>query len=38
MGDLDPGNDRGQVLLDTITPRYLIAAADHGVTEMLDLF
>ncbi len=38
MGDLDPGNPRGQVLLDTITPRYLIAAADHGVTEMLDLF
>ena len=23
MGDLDPGNDRGQLLLDTITPRYL---------------
>jgi aminoglycoside/choline kinase family phosphotransferase len=38
MGDLDPGNDRGQVLLDTITPRYLVAAADHGVTDMLDLF
>jgi aminoglycoside/choline kinase family phosphotransferase len=38
MGDLDPGNDRGQLLLDTITPRYLIAADDHGVTDLLDLF
>ena len=38
MGDMDPGNERGQLLLDTITPRYLVAAADHGVTEMLDLF
>ena len=38
MGDLEPGNERGKLLLDTITPRYLIAADDHGVTEMLDLF
>ncbi len=38
MGDMDPGNDRGKSLLDTVTPRYLIAADDHGVTEMLDLF
>ena len=38
MGDMDPGNARGQLLLDTITPRYLVAADDHGVTEMLDLF
>jgi hypothetical protein len=38
MGDLDPGNERGQLLLDTITPRYLIAADDHGVIDMLDLF
>ncbi|HVV35126.1 MAG TPA: phosphotransferase [Acidimicrobiales bacterium] len=38
MGDMDPGNERGQLLLDTITPRYLIAADDHGVNEMLDLF
>ena len=38
MGDMDPGNERGQLLLDTITPRYLVAADDHGVTEMLGLF
>lgn len=38
MGDLEPGNERGRVLLDTITPRYLTAASDHGVAEMLDLF
>lgn len=38
MGDMEPGNDRGQLLLDTITPRYLIAASDHAVTEMLELF
>jgi hypothetical protein len=38
MGDMDPGNDRGQLLLDTITPRYLVAADDLGVVEMLDLF
>lgn len=38
MGDVDPGNDRGQLLLDTVTPRYLHAAHDLGVVEMLDLF
>ena len=38
MGDLEPGNDRGRLLLDTITPRYLVAADDHGVVDMLDLF
>ena len=37
MGDVEPGNERGRLLLDTITPRYLAAASDHGVTEMLDL-
>lgn len=38
MGDMEPGNDRGQLLLDTITPRYLTAGSDLGVTEMLELF
>ena len=38
MGDMDPGNERGQLLLDTITPRYLIAADDLDVYEVLDLF
>lgn len=38
MGDFDPGNDRGQLLLDTITPRYLEAADDLDVYEVLELF
>jgi hypothetical protein len=38
MGDVDPGNERGQLLLDTITPRYLRAADDLEVYDVLDLF
>jgi thiamine kinase-like enzyme len=38
MGDMDPGNDRGRLLLETLTPRYITAAQDLGVSEMLDLF
>jgi aminoglycoside phosphotransferase (APT) family kinase protein len=37
LGDLEPGNERGRLLLDTITPRYLIAADDLGVYDLLDL-
>jgi hypothetical protein len=38
MGDMDPGNERGRLLLETLTPRYHAAALDLGVAEMLDLF
>jgi hypothetical protein len=38
MGDMDPGNERGQLLLETLTPRYHAAATDLAVAEMLDLF
>ena len=38
MGDVDPGNERGRLLLDTVTPRYLRAADDLDVDEVLDLF
>jgi thiamine kinase-like enzyme len=38
MGELDSGNERGKLLLETLTPRYLAAAHDLGVVEMLDLF
>jgi aminoglycoside/choline kinase family phosphotransferase len=38
MGDVEPGNERGRLLLDTITPRYLRAADDLGVREMLGRF
>jgi hypothetical protein len=38
MGDLDPGNERSRLLLDTLIPRYHAAATDLGVAEMLDLF
>ncbi|HJR26945.1 MAG TPA: phosphotransferase [Acidimicrobiales bacterium] len=38
MGDVHPGNERGQLLLDTVTPRYLRAADDLDVYEVLDLF
>jgi hypothetical protein len=38
MGDFDPGNERGRLLLETLTPRYHAAAGDLGVVEMLDLF
>jgi len=38
MGDMEPGNERGRLLLDTITPRYLVAASDHKAHEVLDLF
>ncbi|HEV3353428.1 MAG TPA: phosphotransferase [Acidimicrobiales bacterium] len=37
LGDLEPGNERGRLLLDTITPRYLVAADDLGVYDLLDL-
>ena len=37
LGDLEPGNERGRLLLDTITPRYLTAADDLGVYDLLDL-
>ncbi|MBV9041831.1 MAG: phosphotransferase [Acidimicrobiia bacterium] len=36
LGDLAPGNERGRLLLDTITPRYLQAAHDLGVYDLLD--
>jgi hypothetical protein len=38
MGDMDPGNERGRLVLETLTPRYLAAAMDLGVQDMLDLF
>ncbi len=38
MGDVDPGNERGQLLLDTVTPRYLQAADDLDAYEVLGLF
>jgi hypothetical protein len=38
MGDLDPGNERSRLLLDTLIPRYHAAATDLEVAEMLDLF
>ena len=38
MGDLDPGNERSRLLLDTLIPRYHAAATDLDVAEMLTLF
>ena len=38
MGDLDPGNERSRLLLDTLIPRYHAAATDLRVAEMLALF
>ncbi|MEY2468092.1 MAG: hypothetical protein QOF21_790 [Actinomycetota bacterium] len=38
MGDVDPGNERGRLLLDTVTPRYLQAADDLQVYDVLATF
>lgn len=35
MGDVDPGNERGRLLLDTVTPRYLRAADDLEAHEVI---